>query len=295
MFTRLILMFLGLSSAWASAQQGNLLLGVLEDVPGVYAGESNSFHVRVTFKKVGNVWQAFPSHCPEQACLKTLPSQYPHEVAWIIGFDGKIVGSVTAQTPQDFGFYAHVGLQDVTSGSVPRVGKRSFDYGESTHDSVYRPLVANSQRHFKDPQSWKPAQLRPEAIEVLRQRFRTKFPNVSNCKDANATPKPWRYQNEDIKIGKAYSSNTGWFIASVRLEESHCDYEDDGFTDKWFALSPELESTFLGSELRLVDAGDYDDDGRSELVFSIGGHNRGGYELFYDNFKKHALFEFNYH
>ena len=36
-------------------------------------------------------------------------------------------------------------------------------------------------------------------------------------------------------------------------------------------------------------------DTPSELVFSIHGENRGGYELFYDDFKKHAKFEFTYH
>jgi hypothetical protein len=42
----------------------------------------------------------------------------------------------------------------------------------------------------------------------------------------------------------------------------------------------------------LVDAGDYDNNGRDELVFSIDRYNRGGYELFYDDFKKHATFEY---
>jgi hypothetical protein len=39
----------------------------------------------------------------------------------------------------------------------------------------------------------------------------------------------------------------------------------------------------------LVDAGDYDNDGKSELVFAIDCANEGGYELFYDDFKKHVL------
>jgi len=45
----------------------------------------------------------------------------------------------------------------------------------------------------------------------------------------------------------------------------------------------------------LVDAGDYDNDGKSEIVFSISRYNRGGYELFYDDFKGHTVFEFSYH
>jgi hypothetical protein len=45
----------------------------------------------------------------------------------------------------------------------------------------------------------------------------------------------------------------------------------------------------------LVDAGDYDNDGRSELVFSIDDYDLGGYRLFYDHFKKESVFEFSYH
>jgi hypothetical protein len=45
----------------------------------------------------------------------------------------------------------------------------------------------------------------------------------------------------------------------------------------------------------LVDAGDYGNDGNSELLFSINDENRGGYELFYDDFRQHVTFEFGYH
>ena len=45
----------------------------------------------------------------------------------------------------------------------------------------------------------------------------------------------------------------------------------------------------------LVDAGDYDNDGKSEFLFCIDQYNRGGYKLFYDDFKKRAVFQFNYH
>jgi hypothetical protein len=34
---------------------------------------------------------------------------------------------------------------------------------------------------------------------------------------------------------------------------------------------------------------------KSELVFAIDRANEGGYELFYDDFKKHTVFQFYYH
>jgi hypothetical protein len=44
-----------------------------------------------------------------------------------------------------------------------------------------------------------------------------------------------------------------------------------------------------------VDAGDFNNDGKSEILFSISRYDRGGYELFYDQFTKHVAFEFSFH
>jgi hypothetical protein len=135
-FTRVLFMILALASVAASALGQDILLGVLEDVPGVYAGEPNSSRVRVAFRKTGKEWKAFPSEYSDQACLKTLSSQYPREVDWTVGFDGRSLGRVKAQTPRSFDFYSHVGLQEVTAGPVPTIGKRSPEYGDFTSAPV---------------------------------------------------------------------------------------------------------------------------------------------------------------
>jgi len=289
--TRSILVFLTLTSAAVTATGETTVLGVLEDVPGVYAGESNSRQVRVVFRKVGKEWEAFPSNCPDQSC--------PNEVVWTISFDGRNLGQVTTgQTPKEFSYSSQVGLQRImSSGPVPTIGKRSTEYGGFTHSSVYRPLVANSQPYFKDPESWKPAQPTADLVKLLRQHFRKKFPAVANCANPDENVgRPWAYRDEDIRVLKAYISRDAWFVAQLRLEEYRCDGPpDDPFADQWFAVSPVLEVQFLGASIWLVDAGDYDNDGKSELVFSIDDYNRGGYEIFYDDFKKHATFKFGYH
>jgi len=92
-----------------------ILLGVLEDNPGHYAGEPNFRTVRLVFEKKGDDWQPFSSDCRDQACLKTITSTYPSEVTWTITFDGKNVGQVTGRTPTDFAWYASVGQQEITT------------------------------------------------------------------------------------------------------------------------------------------------------------------------------------
>ncbi len=295
--TRGLLVLVVVTSPLSKLRAQAILLGALEDVPGAYVGEPNSFQVRVTFQKIGNDWQAFPTDCLDESCEATVASQYPREVAWTIGFDGRILGKVTAQTPSDFGLLSHVGFQEITSGQAPTIGKRSEKYSGWLSIPVYRPLVANSQPYFKDPDAWKPATLSPGAVRALRAAFREKFPTVKNCRNPDKNiARHWSYRDEDIKITNTCSSNKAWSVASVKLEPWRCDGPaDDAFDNQLFAISPKQELLFLGQGLWLVDTGDYDNDGRSELLFSISGYDLGGYELFYDDFKKHASFQFGYH
>lgn len=293
----LLAVFAFLFLATASGQ--NTTLGVLEDVPGVYAGEQNSPGVRVVFYKQGTAWEPFPSNCPDQNCLKGLPSRYPSEVAWTIGFNGGTLGHLTAQTPEKFAFYSHVGLQKITSGEqVPTVGQRSKEFGGFLDAAVYRPLVASSQSSFKDPESWKPSPLSPQLIKALRQAFRTKFPTLckSSAQDETRLVR-FPYRDVDVGLVKAYASNKQWAVARLTLKDaSDCEGTEAGLiADAWFFVDPQKAVRYLGSGMWLVDAGDYDNDGKSELLFAIDRYNRGGYELFYNDFKGHAVFEFSYH
>jgi hypothetical protein len=79
-------------------------------------------------------------------------------VNWTIAFDGRRVGHITGRTPKEFKWYASVGQQEITStGPIPTVGQRLTEVFEGP--PVFRPLVANSQPYFQDPESWKPAKL----------------------------------------------------------------------------------------------------------------------------------------
>jgi hypothetical protein len=282
------------------SEEPPLTLGVLEDIPGHYTGDPNFRAVRVLFRKDGVSWRAFPSKCLDSECLKTIASEYPHEVTWTIGFDGRILGQVTGSTPVAFAAYADVGLQTIADRKqLPTVGKRSPQYAGWLYQPVFRPLIASSQRHFTNPDAWKPSHLPAGVTAELRLKFRQKFPEVENCtKEKPGYSVPWRYGDENINLMSTYSSKTGWSVAQMALRPYRCNApvdDDDAFGDQWFTISPRGDIGFLGRGMWLVDAGDYDNDGRSEIVFFIDRYNRGGYELFYDDFKGHAVFEFSYH
>jgi hypothetical protein len=269
-----------------------IMLGVLEEIPGRYVSESSFRAVRVVFQKKGREWQPFPGDCPDQSCLKTITSEYPATVTWSISFSGRSIGQVAARTPEDFEYYSAVGLQKITSKDLlPTIGKKSAEFAGFLRSPVFRPLIADSRPYSSDPDSWNPSHPSLEVAASLRLAFRKKFPKVSNCASES-----WQYRDADIKLNKAYSSNKGWSAVQLLLTGNRCDGpSDDPFIDQWFAVSPHREVMFLGQGMWLVDAGDYDNDGKSELLFAIDRYNQGGYELLYDDFKGHAAFHFSFH
>jgi hypothetical protein len=280
--------------------QANVILGVLEDIPGEYAREPDFRAVRAIFKKVGNDWQAFPTKTRSYRDLETLPTSYPKEMTWIIAFDGRNLGAVSSRTPSHFKFYYEIGIEEITSQNpVPTVGMKSVDYSGSLHEPVYRPLVTISQPNVSDPEQWKRAQLSQELIAAARQQFRVKFPKVTNCRNPEENiARPWKYGDGDIQVTKAYSSKDKWSLIELNLTSNACDGEQDfqdAFHGQWYVIEPSGVVRFLGTDMWLVDAGDYDNDGKSEVLFAIDEHNKGGYRLFYRNFTKSAEFAFYYH
>lgn len=254
------------------ADDARIVLGVLEEIPGKYVGQAASRGVRVAFQKNGREWEAASENAPG--------------VTWTVAFSGRRLGQVKGTAG---------GLQTV-AGSVPTVGRRSAEFAGFLGMPVLRPLVANSQPYFKDPDLWKPSHPSAEILASLRAQFRKRFPAVENCASPNDEAKPWAYRDVDLKIGKAYSSVRRWALVEVVLERYRCEGPvDDAFQNQWFAMSPGGEARFIGQGMWLVDAGDYDNDGKSEMVFAIDRYDEGGYELFYDDFKGHAVFRFSFH
>lgn len=229
MLAILVLAFSSCRIAYAQVQP--IIIGVLEDTPGHYSGDPHYRSVRVVFRKEDGEWRAFPSDCLGQKCV----AGYPSSVNWTIAFDGRDIGRVTTRNPDGFRFYGDVGQQQITSADlIPTIGKPSQEYAGFLNGPVYRPLIANSKSYFGDPEQWKPAQLTPGVVGLLRKQFRQMFPKVSNCANPEeSVDKPWVYQDSDIKIMKTYSSKENWSVARVRLEEYRCDGPaDDPFVDQ---------------------------------------------------------------
>ena len=302
--TRLIVSIVGAATLAVACQarfvrtDRPVLVGALEDVPGRFTNEPSSRKVRVLFRKSGDEWQAFESHCPDEACLKQAPSAFPRTVTWTVIYNGRTIGMVDAETPAAFDSYSHTGLQAILpEDRVPTVGERSLEWAGFLDQPVYRPLVTVSAPEWRDPDDWKQTAISEQMRSALRRAFRAKFPNVENCTTPEENlARRWVYSDEDIGMTDAHASNKNWSLATVSLRDYRCDGPPDApYVDQLFSVDPAGRVAFIGGEMRYLDAGDYDDDGRSELVLSIDGYNRGGYALLFDEFARRATFEFNYH
>lgn len=286
------------STFLVNASAKRVIVGVLEDIPPAYLGASDVREVRVVFEKSGGEWRPFPNRCPDIECLETIISEYPAEVSWTIAYHGQRLGNLCSRA-RKIDFYAHIGLQTiVSSDSVPTIGEKSDIYATfGSGGPLYRPLIAVSQPDFKDPESWKSTEIPSELFTAFRLQFRQKYPALCSIDRRDETVKPFAYREEDIELGKSYTSNKGWTIAQLLLKDAiDCDADVPmvGIAP-WFVSDPQDSIQYLDEGIWLIDTGDYDGDGRSELIFQVDGYNLGGYELYYDDFKKHALFEFGYH
>lgn len=277
----------------------NIILGVLEESKGHHAGEPNYRDVRVIFQKNGGVWQPFQSDCRNQACLKAVSSTYPSETKWIIAFDGRNLGQVVSHAPSNFRWYGDVGQQRIISKNpVPTIGTRSTEFGGYTEAPLYRPLVASSKGYFADPDRWKPFVPSSEVAGLLQQAFRKKYPKLCRTSQNDQSKlEEFSYRNEEVRVVNAYASRLGSIIVRLHLEAVDCQDTEAGFDidDPWFLVDGTKAIKYLDSGMWLVDAGDYDNDGRSELIFSINREDEGGYEIWYENLNKHATFKFLYH
>ncbi|ABF39948.1 hypothetical protein Acid345_0945 [Candidatus Koribacter versatilis Ellin345] len=230
-----------------------------------------------------------------------MPARYPQAVHWTIAFDGRKMGEVSARTPAEWSSYWRVGEQVILpSAKVPVIGKPTEEFAGFLGDPILRPLVAVSRSNFQAPDNWKPAHISENERAAIRTQFSKHFASVQNCDNESAPRKNWHYADADFHFGKSYGASTTWKLAAVHLSAYRCDGivddpSNDPFADQWFTIDPNGETQFLRGNLVLVDAGDYDKSGHSQLLFMIDDYNRSGYVLFYDNFAKQATFEYHFH
>ena len=242
----------------------------------------------------------------EVAGWKTLDG-LNQNVKWTVAFDGKNLGEVeTKPSPapevtvnpnpiEASSTYAHAIHAIVTpANKVPTIGKPAYKFSGAFGGTVRRPLVVVSKPNFVDPDQWKPATVPSELVQPVRIAFSQAYQHVRQC-DAQGEPlkQDWDVPESELAVVKTYASNKGSFLVETQLKQHRCVFDVNGknLTSlegiQWFFVGNDRAVRNLGSDWQLVDAGDYDADGKSEVVFFFGDSETGkeAYILFYDDFR----------
>lgn len=270
----------------ASSPDERLVLGLLEH----NNSEGKKWHgVRVAFYQEGGQWKAYPTAFDTEQELSRSVKSFPAEVSWTVCSDGRSAGSLTSRNPETVLYYKDVGTHQISSGgSAPTVGEPSELFSGWPGGLTYRPLVLSSRAGCADPGGWRPA--KPEAFELVAIRdYLRREHKVSAAKMSKAK----------VKANKSYGSRArgaklvSLTITGAKALPSSGD-DNDPNVDAWFYVAGR-EVRYLGSNMLLVDAGDYDGDGQEEAVFKVQRYNNDGYALFHDGFRQKLEFSWGYH
>jgi hypothetical protein len=277
--------------SWAVADD-KVLLGVLEEPQ---CANAKIVRGRIMFGSDGARWESLASRDAGPNATG---------IRWTVALDGKSVGTLALEDsmpgspkPTDW-FYSRDRLF-VPVGNYPSPNNGGAFAGWCEAPSR-RPLVLISRPMVADPSAWKPAPSTKDYRDKLYRPMKlvTGRTSVYRCRDSEgAKPEPFNFGPEDLKIYKVYRSKTGSTLVSIGLtrEKNGCDGPMESvWWDQWFLLQDETID-FIGNGMELVDAGDYDGDGRSELLFWHSGYNRDGYVLVFDDLRQKVEYTWSYH
>jgi hypothetical protein len=285
-----------LALAPAGAHGASVILGILEETSPAQQtrlreayGQQAAGVIRIAFHGEGGVWRGFSSDINDSQELAAAVGKFPARLAWTVAHDGRALGRLESRSPGRWLAYEDIGLQFIAPQSrIPRIGAPAEIYEQWGGDApVRRPLVVVSGGSVADPEQWRPASPADSALRRAREDL------LPRLKQENPELK---VESQDLRLLSAYRSRTGETLLALGLKGAPPEGEVPGpeWGPHWFIVDS-ARLSFLGNDLLLIDAGDYDGDGRSELVFRRSGYDYEGYALFFDNFRGVATFGWSPH
>jgi hypothetical protein len=279
-----------------AARAETSVVGVLEES---HCGEPKKLSARVLFLKEAIAWRALDDH----ATVKNLSLD---SVTWTVVFESRNLGSIRIADPNPSATFVNPWhykrdkrFDLPTDQKVPTIKNEPQAFGGWCGVPKHRPLVLVSQPKSSDPEKWKPFLPGPAhrqklyvPLKLVVGRFK-----AYRCIDDYRT-EPLDFRANDVVVYKGFRSASGKELVSVGLDRKRvgdCDGPPEPeWSANWFLLDgASLE--FLGNQLELIDAGDYDNDGHTEFLFWHSGYNEDGYVLVYHDLKKKVEYIWGYH
>jgi len=267
-----------------------LVLGIIEQHFHDWRVDSlNAFVIRVAFKKEAREWKPFPTDFSPPQASKPF---YPATMSWNICFDGRILGSLSSHTPDVIRYYKDIGIHYIDDVSkVPKIGKPGLDFSGWVGEPVHRPLVVCTSPFCADKDKWKPYKPTQADVSAVLEFVRTNFTKSVSSLLAGK-----------YRIEKSYLSRRNKLVCisfddevPIPVDTSNI-FESESGTNSlaWFLLG-DSSCVYLRSNMLLLDAGDYDNDGKVEVVFKFEEYDHDGYIFYYEDFRRMSEFGWIYH
>jgi hypothetical protein len=264
-----------MTNALFAAVAASVLVGVLEQPQ---CKEDLGRSVRVLFQKSPAGWASLAE--PKRA-----PAPLPS--IWTVAFSGQRLGQIVTLDPGWSSEYAWTYARDRllnVIGEAPTVRTSGSQFGGWCASPSLRPLVVVSQANVADPSRWKRAEPEKNTRDRVFGEFKTRSGRQVICPDEAEKAVDFHYTVKHLVQLANYADLLGRRLVAVSLDPKliKCDGPSEPtWRPNWFMLpGDEQPPVFLGEGLWLVDAGDYDADGHSEVIFWFSGYNRDGYVLF---------------
>lgn len=252
------------------------LVGVLEEPQ---CKDGGGTYVRALYVKTNGQWRPLNTASASAGYV-------PKRISWVVSLDGKKIGNIETD---DLGFTTNYDwtyprdrlLNVVPSNNNPSIPNRSKSFGGWCTAPKNRPLVVIANGSVADPDSWKPFVPSQEQVIQLFPQFKAHNGEAIVCPDPNAERGVrFKYGTKDVLPLKSYKSRKGQHLITLAFKprKDTCDGPDDGWNTQTFLVDG--KTTYVGANATLVDAGDYDADGTSDLLFWLSSYNKDGYILF---------------
>ena len=294
------ILFLLFATSLFSQNNGDVYLGVLETKSVSSKDTSRIKTQRILFRFENNKWYSLENDISDSTL-------YPSQANWIITFDGKNIGSFSSNLAplkhKDIPWtFPRDAYHIPNNKDLPTIGTPTMEFSGWVGYEQPRPLVTLTDTNYSDPEQWKPFKPTRKEITELAFLYENHFRNMEFS---------WvdTVINSKLEFGKSYISSKSDKLLQIGILDSvnGKEYLSNRIwiyksnSGEIIDLSKAIDFPFKGSgdseisNLYLVDAGDYDKDGYSEVIFWIDRYNGNGYALFYNNFSSQVSFEWSYH
>lgn len=264
------------------------VLGVLETPQ---AEEAPAVMARLLFHRIQGSWKPLVA---EEA--RRQPA-----ARWMVAYQGRALGRVELApvSSEEAGLRLGLLRSLVDPAMAPRLPCTPGEFGGWLRTADRRPLVIQPTHQAIDPDGWKPERA-PEGFKAklwpaLKRAWGAWRP--VHCPRGSERALPLRIRARDLVVPQAFRSRDGRWVVAVGLELDR--YGCDGVVDpEWFPhwfLMDQGSIRFLGRELTWVDAGNFGNTGRSDILFAHSGYNEDGYVLWSAGLRERAEVRWTYH